>query len=95
MTLSTLNYGNFGIFLIMGNAGFMPSTIVTSYNASAQSRDPLRVAMYPDMLVRPVRYTFLSIMAVVQQHHSDKAQRPMNSLKRPRPQIYRSAQRAR
>ena len=25
------------------------------YNVSAQSRDPLRVAMYPDMLVRPVK----------------------------------------
>ena len=28
MTLRTLNYGNYGIFLIMGNAGFCPSTIV-------------------------------------------------------------------
>ena len=27
MTLRTLNYGNFGIFLIMGNAGFCPSTV--------------------------------------------------------------------
>ena len=25
MTLRTLNYGNYGIFLIMGNAGFCPS----------------------------------------------------------------------
>ena len=24
MTLRTLNYGNYGIFLIMGNAGFCP-----------------------------------------------------------------------
>ena len=32
---------------------------------SAQSRDPLRVAMYPDMLVRLVSYTFLNIMLVV------------------------------
>ena len=24
MTLKTLNYGNYGIFLIMGNAGFCP-----------------------------------------------------------------------
>ena len=29
MTLSTLNYGNFGIFLIMGNAGFCPSAVCT------------------------------------------------------------------
>ena len=27
MTLRTLNYGNDGIFLIMGNAGFCPSTV--------------------------------------------------------------------
>ena len=29
MTLRTLNYGSYGIFLIMGNAGFCPSTVVT------------------------------------------------------------------
>ena len=27
MTLRTLNYGNSGIFPIMGNAGFCPSTV--------------------------------------------------------------------
>ena len=27
MTLRTLNYGNYGIFLIMGNAGFCPSSV--------------------------------------------------------------------
>ena len=27
MTLRTLNYGNYGIFLIMGHAGFCPSTV--------------------------------------------------------------------
>ena len=27
MTLRTLNYGNYGIFLIMGNAGFCPSAV--------------------------------------------------------------------
>ena len=26
-TLRTLNYGNYGIFLITGNAGFCPSTV--------------------------------------------------------------------
>ena len=30
MTLRTLNYGNYGIFLIMGNAGFCPSTVSRS-----------------------------------------------------------------
>ena len=29
MTLRTLNYGNYGIFLIMGHAGFCPSTVGT------------------------------------------------------------------
>ena len=28
MTLRTLNYGNYGIFLIMGNAGFISSILV-------------------------------------------------------------------
>ena len=28
MTLRTLNYGNYGIFLIMGNAGYCPSTVL-------------------------------------------------------------------
>ena len=27
MTLRTLNYGNYGIFLIMGHAGFCPSAV--------------------------------------------------------------------
>ena len=27
MTLRTLNYGSYGIFLIMGHAGFCPSTV--------------------------------------------------------------------
>ena len=27
MTLRTLKYGNYGIFLIMGNAGFCPSAV--------------------------------------------------------------------
>ena len=27
MTLRTLNYGNYGIVLILGNAGFCPSTV--------------------------------------------------------------------
>ena len=29
ITLRTLNYGNYGIFLMMGNAGFTPSTVIT------------------------------------------------------------------
>ena len=30
MTLRTLNYGNYGIFLIMGSAGFCPSAVVSA-----------------------------------------------------------------
>ena len=33
MTLRTLNYGNYGIFLIMGNAGFCPSTVALARKA--------------------------------------------------------------
>ena len=29
MTLRTLNYGNYGIFLIMGHAGFLPINRMT------------------------------------------------------------------
>ena len=32
--LRTLNYGNYGIFLIMGSAGFCPSTVVLLYVAT-------------------------------------------------------------
>ena len=28
LTLRTLNYGNYGIFCFMGNAGFISSTVV-------------------------------------------------------------------
>ena len=37
MTLRTLNYGNYGIFLIMGNAGFCPSTVVLKYEGPLYS----------------------------------------------------------
>ena len=42
MTLRTLNYGNYGIFLIMGNAGFCPSTVVNRIPEvrSASSQTP-------------------------------------------------------
>ena len=28
-TVRTLNYGNYGLFLMMGNAGFLSSTVVS------------------------------------------------------------------
>ena len=31
MTLRTLNYGNYGIFLIMGHAGFCPSAVSSGW----------------------------------------------------------------
>ena len=44
MTLRTLNYGNYGIFLIMGNAGFCPSTVGLHAGAlGSELREPLVV----------------------------------------------------
>ena len=50
MTLRTLNYGNYGIFLIMGNAGFCPSAVLGSLGRSfggALFGHPLRVYLGP------------------------------------------------
>ena len=38
MTLRTLNYGNYGIFLTMGNAGFCPSAVL---NPSSRKKGTL------------------------------------------------------
>ena len=40
MTPRTLHYGNYGIFLIMGNAGFLPSTVVREFWANPCSTKP-------------------------------------------------------
>ena len=37
MTLRTLNYGNYGIFLNMGNAGFCPSAVVPTIKLKVQT----------------------------------------------------------
>ena len=42
MTLRTLNYGNYGIFLIMGNAGFCPSTVVYTLSPKYLYRNYIR-----------------------------------------------------
>ena len=42
MTLRTLNYGNYGIFLIMGNAGFCPSAVWTTKKALQWSLEVTR-----------------------------------------------------
>ena len=39
MTLRTLNYGNYGIFLIMGNAGFCPSAVFLLMNPRPSSEN--------------------------------------------------------
>ena len=51
MTLRTLNYGNYGNFLIMGNAGLCPSTV--RHGGRVASARPLRpkrldLALGPD-----------------------------------------------
>ena len=48
MTLRTLNYGNYGIFLIMGSAGFCPSTLVDCGGESL----PAAAAAAASVLVR-------------------------------------------
>ena len=45
MTLRTLNYGNYGIFLIMGNAGFIPSTVVLSLDGETRAPSLIALAM--------------------------------------------------
>ena len=47
MTLRTLNYGNYGIFLIMGNAGFCPSTILQNPDGYAKVEERLRSLVLP------------------------------------------------
>ena len=41
MTLRTLNYGNYGLFLILGNAGFVSSTVVRDPPASGHPLIPV------------------------------------------------------
>ena len=49
MTLRTLNYGNYGIFLIMGNAGFCPSTVrvLATVGRSVLIHSPAGIAGIP------------------------------------------------
>ena len=44
MTLRTLNYGNYGIFLKMGNAGFCPSTVAVTTTTFGKCGKLLRCA---------------------------------------------------
>ena len=45
MTLRTLNYGNYGIFLIMGHAGFCPSAVVKGPGYKAVSKIQKRTTL--------------------------------------------------
>ena len=45
MTLRTLNYGNYGIFLMMGNAGFCPSTVGGSWVAISRVISRITIVM--------------------------------------------------
>ena len=42
MTLRTLDYGNYGIFLIMGNAGFCPSTVSGRFKRKGSFEKPFK-----------------------------------------------------
>ena len=50
MTLRTLNYGNYGIFLIMGHAGFCPSAVL-SFSLGLGGGLPI---VGPGRLVNPI-----------------------------------------
>ena len=50
MTLRTLNYGNYGIFLILGNALFLSSTarvLVRGFYLSYQNKETLLFTVDP------------------------------------------------
>ena len=48
--LRTLNYGNYGIFLILGNAGFISSTVLNPAAGSAASPCRHRTVQGPSQL---------------------------------------------
>ena len=52
MTLRTLNYGNYGIFLIMGNAGFCPSAVVMIVRPETTQAPILNTSKSPDRALR-------------------------------------------
>ena len=56
MTLRTLNYGNYGIFLIMGHAGFCPSTVLQKNAAPKEhTTEKLEALPWDDWeLLRPI-----------------------------------------
>ena len=65
MTLRTLNYGNNGIFLVMGNAGFISSTVGLSLLVAERHEDddmnpnPKSTILNPRVLYGPSELSLL------------------------------------
>ena len=63
MTLRTLNYGNYGIFLVLGNAGFCPSTVLLwlmrELLGESQVQQPVSQLEAPESLIpKPLNRKF-------------------------------------
>ena len=54
----TLDYGNYGIFLIMGNAGIVSSNVVTCCLGNWSPRHPLAIAVSRHLAAFPVKSRF-------------------------------------
>ena len=67
MTLRTLNYGNYGIFLIMGNAGFCPSTVSVLAPSDQTELKPLTKAMNQRMTPSSAAPFELTVIRVKQK----------------------------
>ena len=61
MTLRTLNYGNYGILLTMGNAGFCPSTVSHVLTGQPQSIS----TSTPDRSAAEGTFTIIITIAIV------------------------------
>ena len=60
MTFRTLNYGNYGIFLIMGNAGFCPSTVPPQLLLTLPP--PLLLPLLPPQRLLPLQLLLLLLL---------------------------------
>ena len=56
MTLRTLNYGNYGIFLIMGNAGFCPSAVLLPFFHSLLTKGRSKKARGASFAAHPAAF---------------------------------------
>ena len=68
MTLRTLNYGNYGIFLIMGNAGFCPSAVWVHGELGAMLRD-FGLALQKRDEIAQERWTMPAVSTEVEAGH--------------------------